>query len=111
MAEETNVEFTLGEHWPFEVDLNDADGENLDLTGATITFRVTSRRGTVLIDTADVTISTPEPTGGTGIVTVPPDAQGECPAGVHDYELRVTLGTGIVTTQAHGSLTAHPSLF
>jgi hypothetical protein len=117
VATETNLDFTLGEDWEIDFDLNDADGVNLDLTGATVAFRLARRGRTILTlesPGSDVGVDSPA-TLGTGLITVTPTDQSSAVpaviAAVHEYEVRVTLADGRKTTQAFGSLNVARSLF
>jgi hypothetical protein len=112
MAAEQNLAFTLGETWEIDFALNDADGADLNLTGASVKFRL-SRRGVLCFEltTDGDDVAVDSPSGGLGSITVTPAAQGALYAAVFDYEVRAVLADGRVTTQDRGALTIEGTLF
>lgn len=112
MAAETNLEFLLGETWSIGFELNDAAGEDLDLTSATVKFRLFRNRVRQLaFSTPGAEISVDSPSNGNGTIRIPPSAQVDLVPAVYEYEVRVTLQDGQVSTQAFGALTLARSLF
>ncbi len=114
MATETNLQFTLGETWVVDFALNDAAGADLDLTGATVAFRLFRRKVRVLQLTSagsEIVLDASSPPTGNGTLTVAPIDQAGLVAAVYDYEVRATLADGSVTTQAFGALTLADTLF
>lgn len=112
MATEASLEFVLGETWEIPFELNDASGDDLDLTAGSVKFRL-SRRGVLQLEltTAGGDISVESPSMGNGSISVSPDDQLNLYPGVFDFEIRATLSDGRVTTQAYGSLTLLRTLF
>lgn len=112
MATEQNFGFQLGETWTISFELNDSVGDDIDLTGATITFALADFDGVVLsIDTDgdDVVIDSPAPVG-MGVIVVEPDDQMNLEPGSYNYELRAALGDGQITVQAFGKIIVGASL-
>lgn len=112
MATETNLAFTLGDTWPIDFSMNDTDGSDLDLTGATVKFRLKHRGVLVLsLTTPGSDIAVDSPSGGRGTITVASTEQAALVPAVHEYEVRAYLADGRVTTQAFGALTLAKTLF
>jgi hypothetical protein len=107
-AAEANLAFRLGDTWEIEFEFVDGVGDALDLSGATVTLRLTRRKLAVLtLTTADspsaFTIGSPPL--GEGLVSVAPELQGDLFAAVYDYRIFAELAGGEVTTQAFGTIT------
>lgn len=112
MALETNLAFTLGADWEIDFSLNDAEGADLDLTGAVVKFRLSRRKVLALqVSTQGGDIAIDSPSDGNGTITVSPDAQADLVPAVYDYEVRAYLADSRVTTQAFGALTVAATLF
>lgn len=108
MATETGLVFALGETWEVDFELNDAEGVDLNLSGATVTFELW--RGKVLRlreDSAGGEVAVESPAGGAGLLTVTPASQDAAGiiAAVYEYKLWATLQDGRRTLQAFGPLT------
>ena len=112
MATEANLEFVIGETWEIPFELNDAIGEDLDLTAGSVKFRL-SRRGVLQFEltTLGSDIGIESPSTGNGTIVVEPSDQSALYPGVFDFEIRAILSDGRVTTQAYGALTLLRSLF
>lgn len=113
MTTETNLDdFTLGTTWEITFALNDADGNDLDLTGATVAFRLARNNVLALLFVSPGSdVSVDSPSQGQGTITVTPADQAHLVPAVYTYELQATLSDGRVTTQARGAVTVHRSLF
>jgi hypothetical protein len=112
MAEETSLSFVLGETWVIDFALNDADGEDLDLSGATVAFRLSRNKVLALsLTSSSEDISVDSPADGNGTITVEPADQAGIVPAVYEYEVRATLQDGSKTTQAYGSVEVRRTLF
>lgn len=115
MAAEANVRWKVGETWRIDATMHDSLGAPLNLTGATVQWRLSNSSG-VILQTLTV---------GSGIVLVNGGVDGECiitttPAmqaalgiipGVYPHEAQVILPDGTYTDQFAGFIQAIPSLF
>jgi len=112
MAEQTNLEYWLGETWEIDFSLNDAADADLDLNGALVKFRL-SKDGVLVLelttDGGDIVVESPP--SGNGTILVEPSAQTSLFAAVYSYEVRAVLADSRVTTQVFGSLTVRGTLF
>lgn len=115
MASEINLTLTLGDTWVIPFELNDAAGDNLDLTGGgQVKFRLSRRRVLFMELTTDgADIEVESPSNGNGTITVTPEDQAAAGlfAAVYQAEVRAIPLGGVVTTQAAGAITVEPSLF
>jgi hypothetical protein len=114
MATPRDFEFYLNESWIINFELNDGDDVDLDLTGATISWKLTNNSGTNLM-TRTIGDGFVVNNAATGLcsLTVTPTMQataGVVANSVYLWELRVTLTTGLISVQADGSLHVKPSL-
>jgi hypothetical protein len=114
MAVPRDLEFYNGETWIINYQLNDGDDTDLDLTGGTISWKLTNANGTNLMTrTIGDGITLTEPTTGLCQLTVTPAMQttaGVAANNVYGWELRAVLTTGLITVQADGSLHVKASL-
>lgn len=112
MATESNLSVTLGATWEINFSFDDAAGNDLDLTGATVKFRV-KRRGVLVLNLATPAseIGVNSPSGGNGVITITPADQAGLVPAVYEYEVRAILADLRVTTQAFGALTLAKTLF
>jgi len=115
MSAEANVCWKVGETWRIDATMHDSLNAPLDLTGATVFWRLTNSRG-VILQTLSI---------GSGIVLVNGGIDGECiitttPAmqssmgivpGVYPHEAQVILPDGTYTDQFAGFIQASSSLF
>jgi hypothetical protein len=109
MASTESLKFYEGEDWFFSFTTADEDGEPLDLTGATVLFRLSRGGYEVLTKTAD--IGATSAAEGLGTLIIEPADQSNIEPQVYRYEIQVTLQDGSKTTQAAGALTVERSLF
>jgi hypothetical protein len=105
MAKQDISLFLKGENWPMDLTLQDAAGAALNLTGATIVFRLNNvALGTVTLTNAALGLAkinvTPAQQTAAGIIE-----------GSYKYEIRATLSDGTVTTQLWGAFEVLPTLF
>jgi hypothetical protein len=114
MSVHQDLAFHLGENWIVDFEVNDGDGENIDITGATLQWRLASPDGThTMTRTAGdgLTITS----GATGLCTLSVTASHQSSAAVqartnYQWEFRVTTSGGTISVQALGALYVHPSL-
>ena len=116
MSTHTNLTdgvFHIGETITIDVTCLDADGAAINLTGATIVFRLASRTARLLdVNLANgVTIS--DALAGKCRIVISPAMQlaASVPAGDHLYELKITTIGGVVSIQCEGNLSIADSLF
>jgi hypothetical protein len=109
-----DLEFHLGEHWNVNFEVNDGNDANIDITSATIQFRVVTSAGTTAMTRTvgdGITITT----AATGLcaLSVTPTMQttASIAAGRYKWEFRVTTTGGTITVQARGNLNVLPSLY
>lgn len=108
MSVRAALEFDLGETWGIEVACFEADGVTpLPIAGATPKLRMASG-GRLALDVDGEVVD-----AELGVVRfiVPPGDQAEMTAGVHTFTVRVVLGDGRVSDQAHGSIAVRASEF
>jgi hypothetical protein len=107
MATEKNFEFTLGNTWEIDFELNDAAGEDLDVTGGEVEF-ILALDGEIVVrlSSADDEVDLDSPAGGIGSVAVTPEDQSGLAPACYNYEVFVTLFDQRTTTQAFGKITA-----
>jgi hypothetical protein len=108
MSNLQHIEVHMLETWSIGGEARDAFGAALDLTGATVTMRVTLEDELVM----DVEATITEELEGLYEIEVPPENQGEFVAGEpYHYEVRAVLLTGVVTVQNRGRFHVLPSSF
>ena len=108
-----DLEFHLGENWIVDFQVNDGDDENIDITGATLQWRLNSDDDEVMTRTVGngLTITS----GPLGLCTLSVTPVHQTNGGVqsrtnYQWEFRVTTALGTVSVQAGGALYVHPSL-
>jgi hypothetical protein len=110
-----DLEFTFGEHWRVDFEVKDGDGSIVNLTGATIQWRLVDKLGATAMTRAvgdGITIT--GATTGLCNLSVTPAHQTTAAIveeGNYAYEFRVTQSGGIVSTNASGALVVRPSVF
>lgn len=109
----SDTNFHIGESITIEATCLDADGAPIDLTGATIAFRLASRTAHLLDATMGSGVSMLDAKAGKCRIVISPAMQlaAAVPPGDHLYELRVITAAGAVTTQAEGAISLADSLF
>jgi hypothetical protein len=115
MSRSKNLKFSEGETWVIDATFLDADGEALDLTGATVEWVVALRPGQAAIVTATtgnglISVDA-DPTTGLATITVPYASHSAATPKGYQHEARVTLASGEVTVQFRGMLTVDDSLY
>jgi hypothetical protein len=102
--------FYIGETWTIFGYVRDADGNIVDLTGATIQLRITLGNS-VIFDLVGTILS--PPTSGAYQFEITPDQQTQANVTLttYQYEVRATLADGTVTVQNSGEITIIPSKF
>ena len=102
-----------GDTWKLEASLHDDTGAPLDLTGAQITWTVREAFSGDLVLTLTIgdgiTISG-DPAEGKAVIIVSPESSVAIAPGNYVDMVRVTLASGIVTTQATGAITVLPNV-
>lgn len=106
--------FHIGENWKLVITARDGDGDVIDLTGATIQFRVASSSASLITATngSGVTVSSPE-TSGVFTVDITPTMQTNASISIGDYryECRITTAASLKTVQLRGNISVLPSLY
>jgi hypothetical protein len=114
-ATKRDLEFTFGEHWNVDWEVKDGIGATINLTGATIQWRLVSPTGTTAMTrTVADGITVTNATSGLCTLSVTPTHQttaGIVEEGNYAYEFRVTTSGGIVSSNASGALTVRPTVF
>jgi hypothetical protein len=109
-----DLEFHLGEHWNVNFEVNDGNDANIDITSATIQFRVVTSAGvTAMTRTVGDGITITTAATGLCALSVTPTMQttASIAAGRYKWEFRVTTTGGTITVQARGNLNVLPSLY
>ncbi len=109
-----DLEFHLGEHWNIKFEVNDGEGTDIDITSATLQWRLSTISGTtVMTRTAGDGLTITGASTGACTLSVTPTHQttGSVAAGRYKWEFRVTTTGGTVTVQARGNLNVLPSLY
>lgn len=104
---ETHADFLLyaGSTWAFDAALHDAACNPLDLTGATIVWRLYDTNGAVKIElTRDNGVVVVNEVGGIIRITTPATQSANIAQGSYRDEIVVTMPGGFVSTQAVGSI-------
>jgi len=108
-----DMEFHLGEHWNISYEVNDGSNDDIDISGATLEWKLSTLAGVAVL-TAGVGTGITIVDGATGscLVSITPTAQtnASVAAGRYKYQFKVTTGGGTVTIQARGHLNVVPSL-
>jgi len=110
MSTAKNIQFHIGETWQIFFIAHNADNSVMDLTGASVFFRISA--GSVPLITVDDAIVVSDPVTGSGVVTITPAMQVTAAIGkkTYNYELKVVLAD-FVSIQCIGTLQVLPSLF
>lgn len=114
MSEKIDLEFHLGETWTMDITCLDGDGDAINLTSATLQFRMKSGSTTVMTRTNGDGCAISVAASGTCVVTVTPSHQttASVTAGkTYKWEFRVTDSNSVVSVQLRGNLTVLESLF
>lgn len=113
MATKKNIQFHVGETWVMPFGLHNADNTVLDLTGASVQFRL-MLGATILFDKAIGSgIALTDIVNGEGTITITPAeqvAQGIGKNKTYKYELRATTPE-FVSVQCEGEFKTLASLF
>ena len=114
MSVHQDLEFHLGENWIVDFEVNDGDDENIDITGATLQWRLATGEGDAVMTrtVGDGVTITSGPTGLCTLSVTPlhQDNDGVASRTSYYWEFRVTTALGTVSVQASGALYVHPSL-
>ncbi len=115
MAVKQDLTFVKGKHWILNLIATDGDGDVIDLTSATIKFRVSSLTGTT-VDTRQTGGSGISITGATlGTYTVVVTPANQTTASIagstnYKYEVEITDQNSVVYDQLYGVIKVEPSL-
>ena len=114
MSVHADLEFHLGENWIIDFEVNDGDDASIDITGATLQWRLASPEGdTIMTRTVGDGVTITGATTGLCTLSVTPLHQsndGVVSRTNYQWEFRVTTLLGSVSVQATGALYVHPSL-
>lgn len=106
--------FHIGEDWKLVITARDGVGDVIDLTGATVQFRLATSSAAVITATngSGITVASPE-TSGVFTVDITPTMQTNASIAIGDYryECRVTTAGSLKTVQIRGTISVLPSLF
>lgn len=115
MSTKFDMEFTSGDHWPANFECVDSADDAIDISAATIQFRMSTVAGvTVMTRTVSDGITITSGTDGLCSLLVTPTHQTSASVSGstrYVYQFRVTTAAGRVLTQAHGNISVLPSLF
>lgn len=110
-----DLQFTFGEHWRVDFEVKDGDGSVVNLTGATIQWRLVTPTGTTAMTrSVGDGLTVTNATSGFCNLSVTPAHQTTASIaeeGNYSYEFRVTTSGGTVSTNARGALTVLPTVF
>lgn len=115
MSTQRDLAFHFGEHWNLNFEVKDGDGNAINITGATLQWRLVDKVGATTMtrsvgDGLTVTVGTL----GTCALSVTPTHQ-TAAAIVEEanyaYEFRVTTSGGVVSTNARGAFVVLPTVF
>lgn len=114
MSTRIDLEFHYGEHWRLDLTCLDYDGDAIDLTSATLNFRMKSGSTTVMTRTNGDGCSISVAASGTCVVNVTPTHQSTASvtAGkTYKWEFQVTDQNSTKYTVFHGNLNVKETLF
>jgi uncharacterized protein YciI len=112
-------QLAIGEDWQIPIQFNDADGNDLDVTGASILWILEDMGQNVVMWATQNDYIRLDPAGTNGIVSatlvVDPDAQSNndptLVRGMYEHGVRVTLPSGVVSIQAIGKIELLDNVF
>jgi hypothetical protein len=114
MSTYQDLQFHLGEDWSIDFECKDSSGTVINITAATIQWRLSTVSGTtVMTRSVSDGITITSGSLGTCSLRVTPSHQttGSVAASTRYYwELKVTTSGGVASVQARGSLEVLPSL-
>jgi hypothetical protein len=107
------LSFDIGDTWLIEFECHDVIGVPLNLSGATIEWRLRDGDGNIILlltdQTTGITVMPPPDLNTPSfqcVVTLTPAQTSIIPAGHYVDRLRITTAQGIVTTQSVGRIDA-----
>jgi hypothetical protein len=103
----TAIEFHKGETWVINFTAKDAAGAALNITGATIQWKLGAHEANI----ANGEIAITDAPNGVCVVTVPPASQTALAPGLYTQECKVTLASGVVSTQVAGAFELKGTMF
>lgn len=114
MSVQTDLEFHLGENWIVQYECNDGNGNDINLTGASLEWALATLNGSpVMTRTIGDGITLTVPLEGSCTLSVTPihqSAAGVTDSTTYRYELRLTTAAGTIAVQGKGMLAVLPSL-
>ena len=114
MSTKIDLELTYGAHWSLDMTCKDHDGDAINLTGATLNFRMKSGSTTVMTRTNGDGCAISVAASGTCVVTVTPTHQSTASltAGkTYKYEFQVIDSGSVYYSIFHGNLHVRETLF
>ena len=113
MSAVVNLSFKLGETWSLDATCRDSLGSVINLTGATIKWRLSLNGAPALDCSLGNGITIVSAAGGECLITVTPAMQvaAGLSAAFYQHQCRVTLADASVSDQFAGSFAVTPSLF
>lgn len=110
-----DLAFHFGEHWNIDFEVKDGDGAVIDLTGATIQWRLVDPAGaTAMTRSVGDGFTITSGVDGFCSLSVTPTHQTSAAVveeGNYSYEFRVTTAGGQISTNARGALAVLPTVF
>lgn len=113
MSLEFDMKFHIGSNWGVDCTAKDGSGDILDVTGATIRFRLATISGTTVMTRteADGITITDGSAGQFSInVTQTHQTNASVTAKTYQYEIRVVTAGNLALVQARGTINVLPSL-
>lgn len=115
MSTKHDLEFHYKEHWPIDFEVLDGDGDAIDITAATLQWRMVNAAGTtVMTRTAGDGLTVTSGSAGLCTLLVTPTHQTDASVAQstrYQWEFKVTTSGGTSSVQARGELVVLPSLF
>lgn len=115
MSKRVDISRNERETWVFECTIRDYEREPIDISDASeIAWRVADEDGETLLEATlgdGIEIASGEGVAGRCDIIIPYENHSDLLPGTYQHELLVTLASGEVTAQAHGTLTVEDSIF
>lgn len=114
MTVQIDLEFHLGENWIIQYECNDGNGNDINLTGATLEWALATLNSVPVMTRAigdGITLT--KPLEGDCTLSVTPihqTAAGVTASTSYRYELRLITSAGTISVQAKGVIAVLPSL-
>lgn len=108
-----DLTFRYGDDWKIDWECTDGDGDVINLTGATLEFKMAYGNTTTMTRTNGDGVAITSATGGQCQLVVTPAHQVSASiteGRTYKWQFKVTESGGAVTTQGYGNLTVAESL-